>query len=104
MATVVDKDGVHHESPIHVWFGLTYSSYLVLQRSVLQAMPLEWQERMVALLNELTAAVDRDKFPSKFTVLARDGRRFVKDPFRDYRRPPPIPWQPPSSTQGDRNG
>lgn len=42
--------------PIHGWFGLTYASYLVQPRVLLQSMPIEWQERMVACLEELDAA------------------------------------------------
>lgn len=82
-----------HEEPMHEWFGLSYSSYLVLQRSVIQAMPVEWQHRMVALLEEVEARFDTSHCPPRFSVHARDERgRFVLDPFRDYRRgaPPPL--------------
>lgn len=48
-----DKDGVYHEDPIHEWFELSYAQYLTIPRSILQEMPLQWQEKMVALLNEL---------------------------------------------------
>jgi len=41
------------DGPIHGYFGLTYSNYLVAPRTVLQSMPLDWQERFVALLNEI---------------------------------------------------
>jgi hypothetical protein len=79
--------------PVHGWFSLTYSSYLVLHRSVMQAMPVEWQRRMVALLNEMEEAVDTSKLPSKFMVRARAGGRFIEDPFRNYRHPPAIPMR-----------
>lgn len=47
-----------YDSPIdiHAWFGLSYSNYLVLHRTLMQSMPAEWQERAVALLSELTDA------------------------------------------------
>jgi hypothetical protein len=42
--------------PIHTWFGLSYSNYQVLHRTLMQSMPVEWQERMVACLDELSDA------------------------------------------------
>lgn len=73
--------------PIHSWFGLTYSAYLVIQRTALQTMPVDWQRRFVALLDEMSEVIDTDKLPSKFHVRAvgPDGK-FVSDPFRDYQR------------------
>ena len=71
--------------PIHHWFGLTYSSYLVLQRSALQAMP-------VAMVDEMEAAIDTDQLPQRFAVNVRgENGRFEKDPYADYRRGPPVP-------------
>lgn len=42
--------------PLHDWFGLTYSSYLVLPRLALQEQPIEWQKRFLALLDEMEAS------------------------------------------------
>jgi hypothetical protein len=42
--------------PVHGWFELTYSNYLVLPRVLMQSMPVEWQERMVACLEEVREA------------------------------------------------
>ena len=41
------------EPGIHEYFGLSYASYLVLPRSVLQSMPADWQTRFVGMLTEL---------------------------------------------------
>lgn len=41
---------------IHTWFGLTYSNYLVLPRTLLQSMPEEWQHRFTAIVDEMQAA------------------------------------------------
>lgn len=41
---------------IHGWFGLTYSNYLVLPRTLLQSMPDSWQDQFVTLLEELDDA------------------------------------------------
>ncbi|MFB7285472.1 hypothetical protein [Actinacidiphila glaucinigra] len=44
------------DGPIHEWFSLSYANYLALPRTLLQSMPIEWQQRMVACLNEMEAA------------------------------------------------
>ncbi|MGW2401773.1 hypothetical protein ACWCYY_34990 [Kitasatospora sp. NPDC001664] len=46
-------DVVLDDEPVHTWFGLSYSAYLVLPRTLLQSMPASWQQRMVACLREL---------------------------------------------------
>lgn len=78
-----------HDGPIHDWFGLTYASYLVLPRSVLQEMPLGWQKKFVALLEEVQGAVDPELADDNYAVQLRDRKtgRFKLDPLRVYRRP-----------------
>jgi hypothetical protein len=49
-------DQLDDDDPVHAWFGLSYSNYLVLHRTLMQSMPVEWQRRMVACLEELRAA------------------------------------------------
>ncbi|MFJ5984269.1 hypothetical protein [Lentzea sp. NPDC092896] len=44
------------DEPIHRWFGLSYSNYLVVPRTLLQSMPGEWQREFVHLLEQLHAA------------------------------------------------
>ena len=39
-------------------FGLTYASYLVVPRSVLEMMPREWQHLFVTLLEQIEASID----------------------------------------------
>ena len=48
---IPSADAVHH------FFGLTYASYLVLPRVLLQSMPDDWQSRFVQILNEYDDAV-----------------------------------------------
>ena len=81
------------ESAVHAWFGLTYASYLVWPRVLLERMPDEWQRRFVALAQELEAAYDGFIDPN-YCVLARDERgRYFVDPLRQYRRPgADVPW------------
>lgn len=86
MATSPQRDG-----PIHFWFDLSYSNYLVLQRSMLQEMPQEWQERFVKCLKELWEVFDEEQIPTQFWIRATDGKVFVRDPYADYRHGPSPP-------------
>jgi len=52
------KDCVALDSPVSSWFELTYAQYLTIPRSVLEAMPLEWQERFARCLKELDEEID----------------------------------------------
>lgn len=71
---------------IHTWFGLTYSNYLVLPRSVLQSMPVPWQYRLTELLGEAEAAFGHLDWPT-YDVRARGERgRYRRDPIPHYNR------------------
>lgn len=66
------SDAAYGDEPVHEWFGLTYANYLVLNRSLLQSMPQEWQARFVAALDELREAYDHLDQPTyDVRVLAR---------------------------------
>ena len=75
--------------PIHEFFGLSYANYLVVNRSVLQSMPEEWQASFVALAEEMEAAMLKhgiDSAPA-FTIRTQDlSGRFIKDPIPAYDR------------------
>jgi len=75
------------ESDIHSYFGLSYSNYLVLQRSILQSMPEEWQAKFVDMLEELEekSCVLKDK-PTSFWVRAKINNKFAKDNYSNYER------------------
>lgn len=68
------------------YFGLSYSSYLVLHRVALEAMPDDWQDRFVQMLEEMERAIDYEKMPRTFRVQPTVKGRFAHDPFADYRR------------------
>lgn len=85
---MVNNSGVWVESPIHGWFELTYAQYLTIPRSVMEAMPLEWQERMVKCLEELDGTFDWRPKEGRYWCRLKDGQgRFVDDPLMEYRRP-----------------
>lgn len=75
------------DGPIHLWFGLTYASYAVQPRSVLQSMPVAWQERFVALMEEAVELGYR--FPASgmsYNVQLRGQYgKFTRDPLGCYR-------------------
>lgn len=82
------REIVCHPEPIHEYFGLSYASYLVLPRSVLQSMPVEWQQRFVGCLKELGQMFDRP-LPLEGTYYVRvkaDIGRYLEDPLQDYER------------------
>lgn len=70
------------------WFGLSYASFLVLPRVLMQDMPTEWQERMAVLLNE-----HDDAFPNQpdigTSVRAAHNGKLTKMPqwLLNYRHP-----------------
>ena len=76
---------------LHLWFGLSYASFLTLPRTFMQAMPDEWQGRMAELLNEWDDHWDFTKLPSyQFIVQAKLHNQFTKMPtiLTDYRHYP----------------
>ena len=82
---------IKHEVPeheaVHNWFGLSYSSYMVFQRTVLQSMPDEWQQQFVALLQEIEDKIDTSDFPTKYMVKAKNDKgQFIKDDLANYER------------------
>lgn len=52
MSMIRDEQGRLIDPPVHEWFSLSYASYFVLPRLVMQEMPLDWQRRFVALMDE----------------------------------------------------
>jgi hypothetical protein len=76
------------ETPVHDWFELTYAQYLTIPRSILEAMPVEWQQRMVACLEELDETFDWRPQEGRYWVELRgENERYKRDPLREYRRP-----------------
>ena len=79
---------INLQEAIHEFFGLTYASYLVLPRSVLQSMPDEWQQKFVSLLNQIPETIDEDWEPEGgYRVRALDDKKkFISDPYSNYER------------------
>ena len=106
----------HSESydPVHGFFGLSYNPYLVVPRSILQHMPLDWQREFVKLLEELgqteagkewnshnylvqrtcpeTDVLIYEEFWDHYANDEEDEYmptppKFIPDPLKDYRHP-----------------
>jgi hypothetical protein len=74
---------------VHTYFGLTYSNYLVLHRTLLQSMPDAWQDRFTQLMQEIDHCITVAglEVPAVCTVHWRDDqKRFVADPIPHYNK------------------
>lgn len=74
------------DGEIHRWFELSYNSYLILPRVMLQEMPHEWQAKLVALLDE---AYEMGVVTPNMPVSMKNNRgRFIRVPqaWNNYRR------------------
>ena len=78
---------IQSDGEIHNWFGLSYASHLVLPRSVLQSMPLEWQEKFVEMIKEISKELEVEDMP-EYRVNAIDSttKKFLKDHYAQYER------------------
>ncbi len=73
------------EDDIHLWFGLSYSNYLTIPRSILQSMPARWQHEFAKLLGEATDMYSG--YDMEYSVYKRDDKgKFVHDELADYQR------------------
>jgi hypothetical protein len=91
---IKDANGDWVDPPFTHHFGLSYAHYLVLPRSILEAMPEQWQTQMIELLDQAADMLKTDEINDNYTVTLRDERgRFVKDQFANYRHPVEIPFK-----------
>lgn len=79
---LVDPDG----DAVHEWFSLTYAAYLVVNRSLLQSMPGEWQRRFVNCLEELNTHFADQPWPTYHVTVRDESGRFQSDPIPHYNR------------------
>ncbi len=84
----VEEEPLVLDGPIHNAFGLSYAAYLVIPRTVLQSMPIEWQARFCAAMDET-----HQRFPGWepedgqwFVYLKDRAGRFMRDDLADYER------------------
>jgi len=65
---VTEQPWDRKQGPVHQYFGLSYSSNLVLPRVLMQSMPLEWQHRMVSVLRDFDTAFEGVERPAEYEV------------------------------------
>ena len=102
MKTTTNKEGreeiKHSCHPAHEWCdpineaGILYrTQYLVLSRTLLEAMPKEWQHRFIAIMDEVGEEFDfmhPDWVTPEYVVNCKGKRgMFETDPFGKYRYP-----------------
>ncbi|WP_399559506.1 hypothetical protein OIA45_48770 (plasmid) [Streptomyces chartreusis] len=64
------ETGEWETEAIHLHFSLSYSTHMVLPRTLLQSMPDEWQARFVALVDEFHEAFRHVPQPEGYKVQA----------------------------------
>lgn len=83
---IQDEKGVFHESPINEWFELSHAQFLTVPRLVMENMPLEWQLKMKALLEELDETFDWRPKEGRYWVKLKDAQgHYCPAPLGDYR-------------------
>ncbi len=87
------NEDLSYRKDLWLWFGLSYSSFLVLPRVAMHAMPKDWQEKMAELLNQYDETIDMGAFgvDSCFVTVKDKENRFMKMPpeLLEYRHPRP---------------
>lgn len=79
------------EEPISEWGMLNRTQYLVLDRTMLEAMPVEWQKRFVAMMDEVEEEFDFSSgkwVDLEYLVKPKSEEWvFIKSPWGPYRYP-----------------
>ena len=101
---IEDNNGNLADPPIHEAFELSYASFLVIPRLLLEAMPWGWQTEMVDLMEEFNKKY-KNWIPDGKEIMVRmigeDGR-YVKLPENicNYRRGDAKEFEKPSGESG----
>lgn len=78
------------EEPINEWGVLYRTQYLVLDRTMLEAMPIEWQKRFIEVVDDVEDVFDfsSEKWQHlEYLVKPKDNGRFIANPWGSYRYP-----------------
>lgn len=75
------------------WFGLSYSSHMVLPRAVLCDLPEKLQIKFMEILDYIEETYKTEDMPSEYMVRAKNGNKFITDPFTSYRHFDMTPWK-----------
>lgn len=87
------------DSPINLWGRLYRTSYFVCPRLALEAMPYEWQERFVALMDEAFTKLDVEtpdyyvlRTEHEFTTVVHDDPDDEYSTIREFHHWRSDPW------------
>ena len=69
---VIDNNGNLVESPVHEAFGLTYASFMVVPRLLMENMRWGWQVDMVDLMEEFNKKFKWEKPGQSMSISFRD--------------------------------
>lgn len=70
----------------NTFFELSHANFLVLPRVALQSMPVEWQYKFFALVEELQNSIEfPEGYTGQFAITMRDNGRYVKHVLPHYR-------------------
>ncbi|MEN4908948.1 hypothetical protein [Rahnella bonaserana] len=80
-----------YRKDLHTWFGLSYSSFLVMPRVAMMQMPEKWKEQMSELLHQYDETINTSAFGvhSCFVTVKDKNNKFMKMPeeLLNYRHP-----------------
>jgi len=83
----MNKNQEIDEEIIHSWFGLSYASYMVLPRTMLQSMSNRWQKKFIKLVEEMDEKFGHYNKVYSYTILAKDEHhKIMHDNLRNYER------------------
>ena len=85
---MADDTPTRIDTDLAYWFGLSYASFLVLPRVLMEDMPMVWQNKMAALLNEYDDAFPNQPDIGAQVQITHDGK-LIKTPdwLINYRHP-----------------
>ncbi len=82
------EDGIKNiweDARLPFWSSTNHTNYLIIQRSLLQSMPLEWQNKLITMLQEM-AETFGNKSNGDFKLSRISEGAYIKDPLADHGR------------------
>lgn len=88
---VLEERYTRRNGAIHQAFGLTYASFLVVPRTFLMDMPIEWQNKFTKLMEEYNDSINdlSPDYEYNLSVTFKKNGKFTKTPevFTNYKHP-----------------
>ena len=85
---LIDEIDSYPPPTLHIWFGLSYASWLTLPRVLMMDMPKEWQDKMATLLTEYEDTFTNQPDMGTRVQAIKNGRLIAMPEWLlNYRRP-----------------